>query len=60
MRLSAHSLGLLLVALMGFPASLRAQAPAVPEPAVRLSIAPQRVVVGQPATLRLEVLAPTI
>ena len=58
MRLSAHSLGLLLVALMGFPAGLRAQAPAVPEPAVRLSIAPQRVVVGQPATLRLVVLAP--
>ena len=58
MRLSTHGLGLLLVALVGFPAGLRAQAPADPEPAVRLSVAPQRVVVGQPATLRLEVLAP--
>ena len=57
MRLSICMLGIVEIAL-ALPASLRAQSPATPEPLVRLSMVRRQVVVGQRATLKLEVLAP--
>ena len=40
------------------PLAANAQQSGVPEPIVRATIDPPRVMVGQPATLHLEVLAP--
>jgi hypothetical protein len=50
-------LALALLALMA-PLAARAQQNATPEPIVRTTIDPPRVMVGQPATLQVEVLAP--
>jgi len=51
-------LAIVLLALMAPLVAARAQQNAAPEPIVRTTIDPPRVMVGQPATLRLEVLAP--
>ena len=40
------------------PADAQVQQPAAPEPILRVTIDPPRVVVGQKATLRIDVLAP--
>ena len=50
-------LAMALLVLM-LPLAARAQQNAAPEPIVRTTIDPPRVMVGQPATLRVEVLAP--
>lgn len=50
-------LAIALLALMALPAA-HAQQDAAPEPIVRTTIDPPRVTVGQPTTLRVEVLAP--
>ncbi len=52
------SLRLAIVVLALMPLAAQAQQNAEPEPIVRSTIDPPRVMVGQPATLRLEVLAP--
>jgi hypothetical protein len=51
---------LLIIALLAFAVTGRsmAQPAAVPEPILNVTIDPPRVVVGQPATLRIDVLAP--
>jgi hypothetical protein len=48
----------LVLAWSAMQAGVRAQSPGVPEPILRVTIDPPRVVVGQSTTLRLEVLAP--
>jgi hypothetical protein len=48
----------LLLASLAAPLAAHAQQTAAPEPVVRTTIDPPRVAVGQPATLRLDVLAP--
>lgn len=57
MRLSLCVFGVVGGAL-ALPASLLAQSPATPEPLVRLSMDRRQVLVGQRATLKLEVFAP--
>jgi hypothetical protein len=51
------AIALLSLILIG-PFAVRAQQSAAPEPIVRTTIDPPRVLVGRPTTLRIEVLAP--